>query len=226
MRRLLALLMLMAIPTAVEAQHGLVLDENGERHPPTPASAMKAVMEGGPGQSRYEPVVALLRQQFDPRSDAELDAIVDELVKVILDGDVEPARHATVALILASRSDDEYEGVRHPGAVDGLVRVYESAQSDGDENTFMHLDNIATAGNVAYVADVFESTLPPPPCTPRGGAVNFKALAESGVDPDNLCPNVSEWCDAAVVLTRLDHALAPEEEVLDPLCGWGRWIRH
>ena len=114
---------------------GMVLDEDGGLRVPTPADALGA-LRGDPDVplptwvQRFEPALAVLRQEYESRSAAELDGLANALADLILASDPEDMteeyyvqRDAFRVLSTAARGG---RGPAHPGSFDALVRVYET----------------------------------------------------------------------------------------------------
>ena len=67
----------------------------------------------------------MLRQEFEPRSRAELDALADALVEMALAVD-DPIASDEASWALRFSQKSESEGVPYDGALDALVRIYET----------------------------------------------------------------------------------------------------
>ncbi|MDE2796592.1 MAG: hypothetical protein OXL34_17390 [Gemmatimonadota bacterium] len=216
MKKLLTLLLLLPATAAAQQQRivsgGMVLD-GGEVRTPTPALAMKALLEPSTQHQRpHAPAVAVLRQRYELRSAVELDAMVENLVRLVLGSDRDASLRAQLALMGAGQ--EAGHGTRHPGAISGLIRAYETARaSEHHANPNLILATVFYAGEEGYVVELLETSERPAPCVPSGDA-----------DTTNPCPNRSSWCDAAMVLHDRRHEAAPPAGVVDRLCGWGRWI--
>lgn len=217
MKKLLTLLFLLPATAAAQQEKivsgGMVLD-GGEVRTPTPALAMKALLEPSTQHQRsHTPAVAVLRQRYESLSAVELDAMVEDLVRLVLGSDRDASLRAKLALMGAGQVAGH--GTRHPGAVSGLIRAYETARAS-EHHAFQNLilSSVFYAGAEGYVVELLETSEQPAPCVMSG-------------DPDaaNPCPNESAWCDAAMVLHDRRHEAAPPAAVVDRLCGWGRWIR-
>lgn len=218
MKKLLTLLLLLPATAAAQQEKivsgGMVLD-GGEVRTPTPALAMKALLEPPTQHQRpHAPAVAVLRQRYELRSAEELDAMVEDLVRLVLGSDSDASLRAQLALTDAGQ--EAGHGTRHPGAVSGLIRAYETARAS-EHHAFPNLilSSVFYAGAEGYVVELLETSEQPAPCVPSGDA-----------DTANPCPNESAWCDAAMVLHDRRHEAAPPAGIVDRLCGWGRWIRH
>jgi hypothetical protein len=92
------------VPTTAP-RPGLVL-VNGTWQVPSPLSALKTLMvPHAPGYSGSAPAIARLRQQFEPRSSAELDALADEFLGVMQEGSEDQRRDAAIVLLVAASSE-------------------------------------------------------------------------------------------------------------------------
>ena len=81
------------------------------------------------GQNVHRPAVAILRQELEARSEADLKEFANRLADVILADTTRLGRarsNANSALWGAARADYSYEGTPHRGSFDELVRVYET----------------------------------------------------------------------------------------------------
>ena len=230
MKKLLTLLLLLPATAAAQQERivsgGMVLD-GGEVRTPTPALAMKALLEPSTQHQRpHAPAVAVLRQRYESRSAVELDAMVEDLVGLVLGSDRDASLRAQLALMGAGQ--EAGHGTRHPGAVSGLVRAYETARAS-EHHAFPNLilSSVFYAGAEGYVVELLETSEQPAPCVPSGDLPSRTGTTQArGPDAANPCPNESAWCDAAMVLHDRRHEAAPPASVVDRLCGWGRWIRH
>jgi hypothetical protein len=125
---------------------GLVLSPAGKWVAPTPESALRAFRRD---ESRRfngrRPVVSVLTRRFDDWPRAELDALADELVRIVL-AEVPPggrspsspiwgeAAEAESALYASGRRRYEHPfgelGVPYEGAFDALLRIWEASYGD------------------------------------------------------------------------------------------------
>ena len=130
-------------PSRQSRANGMVADETGGWRFPTPADALQVLRLERKGHSAE----AVLRQEFESRPQAELDALANELADILLAGNPEFGsdaekiqRAAASALVLSAKrakwwssgldrweKDDEASpGTPLAGAFDALVRVYET----------------------------------------------------------------------------------------------------
>lgn len=107
---------------------GMVHDEEGGWRLPTPAEALEAVRLRETDQ--VELIVPMLRQVYQRRTVAEVDALADSLVAMMLADESELGKlreYGYAALRMAgapARAGDA--GTPYTGAVDAVVRVYET----------------------------------------------------------------------------------------------------
>lgn len=125
------------------AEHaGLVLSAAGKWVAPTPESALRALRFSASRRfNQRSPVVSVLTRRFDDWPRAELDALADELVRIVIaevppDGRQLPewggdARQARRALYGSGRQRYEHPfgelGVPYEGAFDALLRIWEAS---------------------------------------------------------------------------------------------------
>ena len=125
------------------ARAGLVLSPAGKWVAPTPAEAMRAFRrpDDPDGGDPSDPVVSVLTRRFDDWPRAELDALADELVRIVIaelppDGRRRPewggkAREAQSALYASGLPDlDREYGIPYEGAFDALLRIWEASHGD------------------------------------------------------------------------------------------------
>ncbi len=233
MKNLTLLLLVLLLPASAGAQEAIVLPERGMVmeagvwQTPTPTTALRALMaQKGPGS--YEAAVAVLRQKFDTRPAAELEAFAADLERLITDGTEIQSIAADLALIFAA--SDYQDGIPYAGAADVFIWVYESLEDRSHPKAYGALSGVYTTGDVDYVRDLFKASEQPlEPCFQSGEA----RYLVPGEDPPPLppkeewCPNTSVWCQAGRVLLsggkdgRPDPA-APDPELHAPLCERSR----
>lgn len=125
---------------------GLVLSPSGKWVAPTPRSALRALRRAGePGRFNHAtPAVSVLTRRFDDWPRAELDALADELVRIVI-AELPPdgrsptmgrgeAAEALSALYMSGLSQYEHPfgelGVPYEGAFDALLRIWEASHGD------------------------------------------------------------------------------------------------
>lgn len=202
---------LLLLPGMIGAQElpperGLVLDE-GEWRAPTPVTALRALVNRE-GQWPMAPAVALLRQTFEQRSDAELRVFTDELTRIMLEGSDEAAKEAELVLLTAANSEyPEDGGTPYTGAAAAFIQVYETHGDRTSDEAWNTLARISWTGGVDYIAQVFETAEVPPRCQPH---------ATPEIPGEDPCRPRSVWCSAGLLL--FDTVYAPNEEEYDSRC--------
>ena len=232
-----AIFLLWTAPTLATGQdaelrgRGTAKDADGSYRLPTPEEALRALtMEIGEDerilgnyQNRRDPIVAMLRQKFEPRSRAELDALADALVEMALAMDDPIWDEASRALIWSEGLGGS--GVPYPGAFDALVRIYETrverlvgeAEDPFKEMRIGSLDGTLPFNQVRlasgalydlrrveggrdYLRELFEKSEPPPACQ--------SALADLVIEmPGCPPPPGATWCQTGYLLFNRDWNL-------------------
>ena len=228
-------------PVALGAQERGMLMERGAWQAPNPTTALRALMEQAPGSTAaverqgHHAAVAVLRQSFEQRSAAELDAFAGELLRLMREGTWWQQTDARMALVAAA--DEHGAGVPYAGAVDAFVQLYESFADKAGKEAKAALGGVFDAGGVEQVREVFEASEQPPACVltqrkrplldPEGNVrrdANGEVMYEP--PPANRCPNPpSTWCNAGFLLLYGDEAGplrgAPDQDLYRRLCEWG-----
>ena len=228
-------------PVALGAQERGMLMESGVWQTPNPTTALRALMEQAPGSTAeverrgHYAVVAVLRQSFEQRSAAELDALAGELLRLMREGTWWQQMDASTALVRAA--GEHGAGVPYAGAVDAFVQLYESFPDKTSKAAQSALGGVFQAGGVEQVREVFEASEQPPACvlTPRQLLVDSEGNARRDANgevmfeppPANPCPNPpSTWCNAGLWLLYGGEAGrpvrgAPDQDLFCRLCEWG-----
>ena len=141
-------------PETGAGQPPLVLD-SGRARPPTAAEVLERLAAG---DDRDAGVMAkhLLRQTYGPMPEAEIEALIDAMVDLMLADTVGrealfQARHALVSAVwrpgtylhgnIGYLTEDDLKGEPVPAAFDALVRVYETraarALAEGGDDPFL-----------------------------------------------------------------------------------------
>ena len=196
---------------------------NGEWQFPTPETALRDLLANAAARGALGPwedlpedtpdwraaAVAVLRQVFNTRPAAELDAFANELGRLFRDGTKNQSHNAFQALTDAG-SEHEDDGTRYAGAMDLFIRIYESYEVRTHRTADKALFGIFLTGGVDYVRHVFETSEKPPACQRRPTRPGFS-------EPENPCPNVSTWCVAGrLLMIFLSEGPHPDEYY--PLC--------
>ncbi|MYE33316.1 MAG: S46 family peptidase [Gemmatimonadales bacterium] len=225
MKRIVLFFLVLLCPAGLSAreqmpERGMLL-ERGQWRTPTPTSALRTLqVEESDADGRLRgrnAAEAVLRQHFESRSKAELDAFADDLVRLIRDGTKLQAYAAHMALIhSAAVAEEPGRGVPYTGAADAFIRLYESydgearLQYEGDQALY----GIFETGGVDYVRALFDASEQPPPCQWPPMGLDVPQVVE------NPCPNVCAWCQAGKLLLAASGGPAPE--LWSRLCEYKR----
>ena len=203
---------------------GMVLDEDGGRRPPTPADALGA-LRGDPdvalpvGVQRFDPAIAVLRQEYESRPAVELNALANELADLILasddpeDGTDQYYLERDAFRVLRSAIDGG-RGTPHPGSFDALVRVYETsvaeALADGGTDPVVELRRRRPGGYLRLswaLRSIFSAD-------PVGRGADYVLAVVAASEPPTLddwrTGWQSLWCMAADIV-RFGAGAPPEE---------------
>ena len=220
MKRIVLVTVAILFPVGTGAQEkekppesGMVM-EAGEWRAPTPATALRALLDDADGGvGRRDAAIAVLRQRFGTFSAAQLDAFADDLASVMRDGTEVQARDARRALANAAATYMGPEhGVPYAGATRAFVKLYESYDDRLGPKADHALYGVMETGGVEYVRRLFEESEQPPPC-------QYPHEVPEGEMPENPCPNVCTWCQAGGLLV-VNRALgAPAEDLWTALCA-------
>ena len=110
--------------------HGMVLDEAGHRVPPTPETAIRALLDGEEPGQRGAPARAVPTQLFEPRSGVELDAFAARLVGLALADDTSVGQVRRQVLGALSASARPEQGIPYEGAFASLVQLFDTYVRD------------------------------------------------------------------------------------------------
>jgi hypothetical protein len=159
-------------------------------------------------------VISVLRQQFNTFQAEELDAVAEDLVRLIRAGTPWQSYNAYMALIHAAAQETVYEGVPYTAASGVFIKLYESYE--GEDRLGAEADRalygVFETGGVAYVRTLFEASEEPPTCRhPAQQLVMGPDGQPQWEEVENPCPNVSAWCQAGRLLVEggvLDQPVA------------------
>ena len=211
MKNLMLPLLALLLPVGAGAQPKPgMLKENGVWKNPTPEAALHAIMTLKTGGTRA--AEAILRQEFEIRPPAELDAFAAELARIMVNGTNAESASAKMALIFAAK--DFESGTPYAGAVDVFIRIYESFENRTHRRAAAALRGVFKTGGEDYVRNLFNSSEQPPPCTQCGSFVDCSEV-------ENPCPNVCTWCVAGDILRHTDDG--PDYKVWSDLCARKRY---
>ena len=216
----------MAQETVVERkENGFAVVKDGDGtlrtiYSPTPQFALNRLLAE---ESRGRNDAAMIfKQKWERRSDAELDAFADELVRLVMET---PSRKVADYAIYALRS--------HKRGLEILTDIYENL--DGTEAVpkyFMLWDIFRVPGGKDYVMNLYASLeRPAAPCKLRPQGIIIKDGKRLNPDPpeEEQCPYKTQWCEVAQFLVGKELA---DPAYVYPICDkhWvyedGRWGRR
>ena len=202
---------------------GMVLDEDGGWRPPTLADALGA-LRGDPdvalpvGVQRFDPALAVLRQEYGPRPAAELNELANALADLILASDPEDMTEEyyaqSEAFSVLSTAARGGRGPPHPESFDALVRVYETivaeALAGGGTDPVAELTRRGPGGSLRLrgaLRSIFQADR-------AGPGADYLLAVIAASEPPKLedwyrLPQ-SLWCEAADIIR--SGAGAPPEE--------------
>ena len=225
-RLLLLTLMLPAIAGAQETpmkyRKGAVL-EGGERRAPTPITAMCDLLANAAAWDQVgefddapedtpdgeHATVAVLRQTFEARPAAELDAFAEELGRLFRDGTEYQSENAFLALWWAAGPSSD--GTPYASAVDVFIRIYESFEGRVELKSNSALRGVLYTGGLEYVRSVFNTSEQPPICTWLSRIPELTQPELATPYPNSLVPNTSTWCVAGWLLLEFGEGPHPDE---------------
>ncbi|WP_420439636.1 hypothetical protein [Candidatus Palauibacter sp.] len=199
---------------------GMVLDGDGGWRPPTPADALGA-LRGDPdvalpvGVKRFDPVLAVLQQEYGPHPAAELDGLADMILASENPEDMTDEYHiqSDIFSTLATAA----RGGRftpHSGSFDALVRVYETIASEalagGGTDPVEELERRSGPSGDAQLRSALRSVFN---ADRSGRGADYVLAVIAASEPPKLedwrgLPS-SLWCEAASIVRA--RRLPPEE---------------
>ncbi|WP_419167091.1 hypothetical protein [Candidatus Palauibacter sp.] len=220
MKKSILLLGMLVVPAGLEAQtdmpQGMLLKE-GVWQAPTPAAALQALRERPQSFESVNAAIAVLRQKFESRPLAELDAFAEDLTQLMREDAGSSSINAAAALRRAGMAmAGNQEGIPYEGANDAFVRLYESYDDRTSDGADIALFEVFQTGGRDYVRELFASGEEPPPCSspvPVTDMAGKPVLDEGGemilTEPENPCPNVTTWCQAGQLLLSIGEGPDP-----------------
>ena len=208
----------MAQETVVERKENgfaVVKDGNGTLrtiYSPTPQFVLQAIREGKAG---VHDARIVFKQEAERRSDAELDAFADELVRLVQEA---PSRKVARDAIRALGS---YER-----GLEVLIDIYENLDGTEAVSSWFMLRRIfhMPGGGEDYVMKLYASLeRPAEPCKLRPYTtpmVDGKRIGPPVPPKEEQCPYKTGWCEVATVLVELEVA---DPADVYPICD-KRWI--
>ena len=206
------LLLLLLLPTAVAAQDDFCLKARelipGVCQNPTPELVLHALTTTD-GSDEWlldaveEAIRAVLRQVFEPRSAAELDAFAAELGQIYRDAPDDVASAISSGFLRSTSQSKSVEGTPYAGAAEVFIRLYESYEDPLHPRARRALRTIRYVGGDEYLRELLASLEQPEPCS--GPRMSRSAGEPEPPPPENPCPSKSTWCGVAKVLVYGDE---------------------
>ena len=153
---------------------------------------------------------AVVQQGLEPQPRIDLDAFVGDMIRIWITETGWWRRYAASSAVQAANIGKYHDGTPYLGAVNELIRIYESIDDYPTLNANYVLSLLSRGEGIHYVRNIFNTTPKPPVCS-----------RTSILPSDNPCPNISPWCDAGRVL--IGQSGGPEEEEWKALCE-SDWI--
>lgn len=218
------------VSASASAQHktGMIF-KDGVFVVPTEEGAIEQFV----GKGNREPALAILTQMLDSRSASALDALADDLVRVMLDDDNSLVRF-DARLLLEQAARGIGGGTPYTRMQYTFITLYE-ASSDA-EMAARNLQSVYASGRPDYVRNVHASAIKPEKaCTIRGA--QWSIITADGIVSDepelkeeDICPyKQNTWCMSGKILLLNKDSAVNEFEVL-PVCFGsvyenGQWWR-
>ena len=222
----------MAQETVIERKDDgwiVIKDGNGtlrSAYSPTPQMALEAIRTDDQNTGKFDAAM-ILKQKVETRSDAELNAFADELVRLVMET---PSRNVANKALYALGSHkrgleiliDIYENLNGTEAVSkGSVLFYLAGFNNRRAfetlvNIYENLNGADTVGVVGaifrvpggkdYLMNLYASLeRPEEPCKIRPDIILMKDGKRIGppVPPEEkICPYKTQWCQVATMLSR------------------------
>ena len=189
--------------------------------PPLGAEAQTPTTDRKPGKTYGEQIFysAMLRQEYGSYSEADREAIVAELERIIREGTEKQAWSARRVLVHAATENGE--GIPYPKAAESLIRQYEALEDKTGSEARSVAYALIDASREDYVRAVFEAAEPPSePCMYDGGGLPY--LVEEGPPPpppeERRCPYKTEFCVVGKLLINQTEDDVPDPENFLNIC--------
>ena len=228
---LLSLTFLVVASASAQHKTGMIL-KDGVFVIPTEEDALEQFVIKG----NREPALAILTQTLDSRSASALDALADNLVRIMLDDD-DPLVRFDVRLLLEQAASGIGGGTPYAGMQQTFITLYE-ASSDA-EMAAENLQSVYVSGRLDYVRNVHESAAKPEKaCTirePQWSIITADGIVsdEPELKEEDICPyDQNTWCMAGKILMYNKDSAVNEFEVRPTCFGSvyrdGTWweVRH
>jgi len=226
--KILLLSLTLLVGASASAQHktGMIF-KDGVFVNPTEETALEQFISKG----NSEPALAILNQTLDSQSASALDALADDLVRIMLYDDNSIVR-LDARFLLEKAARGFGGGTPYTRMQQVFINLYE-ASSDA-EMAARNLQSVYASGRPDYVRNVQASaTKPEKACTKRG--LQMSIVTADGIVTDepelkeeDYCPyDENTWCMAGKILVYNKDSAVNEFEVLPHCFGHvyrdGQW---
>ena len=228
---LLSLTLLVGASASAQHKSGMIF-KDGVFVIPTEEDALEQFV----GKGNREPALAILTQTLDSRSASALDALADDLVRIMLDDDNSLVRF-DARLLLEQAARGIGGGTPYARMQQTFINLYE-ASSDA-EMAARNLQSVYLSGRPEYVRNLHASaTKPEKACVRPGLQISFVTvdgivIEGPEVKEEDFCPyDQNAWCMAGKILVYNKDSAVNEFEVLPTCFGSvyrdGTWweVRH
>ena len=213
---LLSLTLLVGASASAQHKSGMIF-KDGVFVIPTEEDALEQFV----GKGNREPALAILTQTLDSRSASALDALADDLVRIMLDDDNSLVRF-DARLLLEQAARGIGGGTPYARMQQTFINLYE-ASSDA-EMAARNLQSVYASGRPDYVRNVHASaTKPEKACTIRGAqwsiiTIDGTVIEGPEVKEEDYCPyEQNAWCMTGKILSDNGDSAVNELEVR-PTC--------
>lgn len=212
---LLALTLLVVASASAQQKTGMIFKDGGFVNP-TEEDALEQFI----GKGNREPALAILTQTLDSRPASMLDALADNLVRIMLDDDDSLVR--LDARFLLEKAAHGFGGTPYTRMQQVFIDLYEA--SSDEKMAGRNLQSVYASGRPDYVRNVHASAAKPEKaCTIRG--VQWSIITADGIVSDepelkeeDICPyKQNTWCMSGKILVLNKDSAANEFEIL-PVC--------
>ena len=216
--KILCLFLTFLVGASASAQHktGMIFKDGAFVNP-----TAEAALEQFVGKGDHEPALAILTQALDNQPASVLDALADDLVRIMLDDNDFTVR-LDARFLLEKAARGYGDGSPYTRMQQTFIDLYE-ASSDADMAA-ENLRSVYASGRPDYVRYVLASAAKPAKaCTKRGLQMSFVTVdgiitEAPEVKEEKMCPyQRNTWCTAGKILVYNRDSVVSASEVL-PLC--------
>lgn len=224
---LLSLTLLVVASASAQHKTGMIF-KDGVFVIPTEEDALEQLVSKG----NRAPALAILTQTLDSRSASALDALADDLVRIMLEDD-----DSLVRLLLEKAARGFGGGTPYARMQQTFIALYET--SSDAKMAARNLQSVYASGRPDYVRNVHASaTKPEKACVRPGLQISFVTvdgivIEGPEVKEEDFCPyQQNTWCLAGKILVYNKDSAVNEFEVLPHCFGSvyhdGTWwqVRH